>query len=92
MDSFVSRLKESPDESKEAAGGSAAMEVVSTTSLVTPSVSSSVMPVEHVELIGLIENVYPCDAPATKRVRKEAMTAFISASSTLEYDKRIADS
>ena len=51
------------------------MEVVSTTSLVTPSVSSSVIPVE---LIGQIENDYPCDAPATKRLRKEHATAFIS--------------
>ena len=89
MDSYVSRLKKSTDESMDAAGGSAAMEVVSTTSLVTPSVSSSVIPVD---LIGQIENDYPCDAPATKRLRKEHATAFISASSTLEYDKRIADS
>ena len=92
MDSYVSRLKKSPDGSMDAAGGSAAMEVVSTTSLVTPSVSSSVIPVTHVEPIGQIENDYPCDAPVTKRLQKEHATAFISASSTLEYDKRIADS
>ena len=89
MDSYVSRLKKFLDGSMDAAGGSAAMEVVSTTSLVTPSVSSSIIPVD---LIGQIENDYPCDAPATKRLRKEHATAFISASSTLEYDKRIADS
>jgi hypothetical protein len=89
MDSYVSRLKKSPDGNMDAAGGSVAMEVVSTTSLVTSSVSSSVIPID---LIGQIEHDYPCDAPATKRIRKEHATAFISASSTLEYDKRIADS
>ena len=93
MDSFVSRLKDIPSNRMEAAGGSAAIGVVSHTSLVIHNVSDSVMPVEHVELIGQIEHDYSCDAPPPKRARMGQTAARLFASSTLlDYDKRIADS
>ena len=91
MDSFVSRLKEIPRTSMETAGGSAALGVVSNTSLVIHNVNDSAMPVVHVELIGQIEHDYSCDTTPTKRART-AQTAAHFASSTLEYDKRIAES
>ena len=50
-----SRLKDIPGNGVEAVGGSAAIGVLSYTSLVIHNVSDSVMPVEHVELIGQIE-------------------------------------
>ena len=93
IDSFVSRLKEIPTDSMETAGGSAALEVVSNTSLVIHNVNDSVMPVEHVELVGQIEHDYSSDATPSKRARMEQKVVHASASSTLlEYDKRIADS
>jgi hypothetical protein len=92
MDSFVSRLKDVPGD-REAAGGSAAIGVVSNTSLVIQHVNDSVMPVEHVELIGQIEHDYSSEVSPPKRARKAQKAAHLSASSTLlEYDKRIADS
>ena len=92
MDSFVSRLKDIPGDREEAAGGSAAIGVVSNTSLVIQHVNDSVMPVEHVELIGQIEHDYSCDGTPTKRARTAQTAAHSPALSTLEYDKRIADS
>ena len=92
MDSFVSRLKDIPGDREEAAGGSAAIGVVSNTSLVIQHVNDSVMPVEHVELIGQIEHDYSSEVSPPKRARKAQKAAHSSASSTLEYDKRIADS
>ena len=92
MDSFVSRLKEIPRTSMEMAGGSAALGVVSNTSLVIHNVNDSVMPVEHVELIGQIEHDYSCEGTPTKRARTAQTAAHSPALSTLEYDKRIADS
>ena len=75
------------------AGGSAAIGVVSHTSLVIHNVSDSVMPVDHVDLIGQIEHDYLCDFSPPKRARKAQEAAFSPVSSTLlEYDKRIADS
>ena len=81
----------------ETAGGSAALGVVSNTSLVihnvNDSVNDSVMTVKHVELVGQIEHDYSSDATPSKRARTEQTAAHASASSTLlEYDKRIADS
>ena len=75
----------------EASGGSAATGVVSQPSLVIHNLSDSVMPVEHVELIGQIENDYSCDGTPTKRARTAQTAAHSPALSTLEYDKRIAD-
>ena len=92
MDSFVSRLKEIPRTSMEMAGGSAALGVVSNTSLVIHNVNDSVMPVEHVELIGQIEHDYSCDGTTTKRARTAQTAAHSPALSTLEYDKQSADS
>ena len=93
MDSFVSRLKDVPGDREAAAGGSAAIGVVSNTSLVIQHVNDSVMPVEHVELIGQIEHDYSSEVSPPKRARKAQKAAHSSASSTLlEYDKRIADS
>ena len=97
MDSFVSRLKAIPNTSMETAGGSAALGVVSNTSLVihnpNDSVNDSVMTVAHVDLVGQIEHDYSSDATPSKRARMEQKVAHASASSTLlEYDKRIADS
>ena len=66
MDSFVSRLKDIPSNSMETAGGSAALGVVSNTSLVIHNVNDSVMPVEHVDLIGQIAHDYSCDATPPK--------------------------
>ena len=77
----------------ETTGGSAALGVVSNTSLVIHNVNDSVMPVEHVELIGQIAHDYSCDATPPKRARMAQKVAYSAASSTLlEYDKRIADS
>ena len=90
MDSFVSRLKEIPRTSMETAGGSAALGVVSNTSLVIHNVNDSA--VDHVVLILQIEHDYSCDATPPKRARTAQTVAYSSASSTLEYDKRIADS
>ena len=93
MDSFVSRLKDVPGDREQAAGGSAAIGVVSNTSLVIHHVNDSVMPVEHVELIGQIEHDYSSEVSPPKRARKAQKAAHSSASSMLlEYDKRIADS
>ncbi len=93
MDSFVSRLKDVPGDREAAAGGSAAIGVVSNTSLVIQHVNDSVMPVEHVELIGQIEHDYSSEVSPPKRARKAQKAAQSPASSTLlEYDKRIADS
>ena len=93
MDSFVSRLKDIPGDREEAAGGSAAIGVVSNTSLVIQHVNDSVMPVEHVELIGQIEHDYSSEVSTPKRARKAQKAAHPSASSMLlEYVKRIADS
>jgi hypothetical protein len=93
IDSFVSRLKDVPGDREAAAGGSAAIGVVSNTSLVIHNVDDSVMPVEHVELIGQIEHEYFSEVLPPKRARKAQKAAHSSASSTLlEYDKRIADS
>jgi hypothetical protein len=93
MDSFVSRLKDIPGDREEATGGSAAIGVVSNTSLVIHNVSDRVMPVDHVELIGQIEHDYSCDVSPPKRARKAQEAAFSPVSSTLlEYDKRIVDS
>ena len=76
----------------ETAGGSAALGVVSNTSLVIQHVNDSVMPVDHVELIGQIEHDYSCDGMPPKRARTAQKVAYSPVSSTLEYDKRIADS
>ena len=77
----------------ETAGGSAALGVVSNTSLVIHNITDSVMPVEHVELIGQIAHDYSCDATPPKRARMAQKATHSAASSTLlEYDKRIADS
>jgi hypothetical protein len=93
MDSFVSRLKEIPSNSMETAGGSAALGVVSNTSLVIHNVNVSVIPAEHVELIGQIEHDYSMNGTPPKRARKAQKAVHASVSSTLlEYDKRIADS
>ena len=92
MDSFVSRLKDIPSR-RETAGGSAALGVVSNTSLVIRNVNDSVIPDEHVELIGQIAHDYSCDATPSKLARIAQKVAHSAASSTLlEYDKRIADS
>ena len=92
MDSFVSRLKDIPSR-RETAGGSAALGVVSNTSLVIHNLNDSVIPVEHVELIRQVEHDYPCDATPPKRARMVQKAVHSAASSTLlEYDKRIADS
>ena len=66
----------------EAAGGSAAIGVVSNTSLVIHNVSDSFMPVEHVELIGKIEHDYSCDVLPPKRARMVQTAAHSSVSST----------
>jgi hypothetical protein len=93
MDSFVSRLKDVPGDREAAAGGSAAIGVVSNTSLVIQHVNDSVMPVEHIELIGQIEHDYSSEVSPPKRARKAQKAAHSSAPSMLlEYDKRIADS
>ena len=93
MDSFVSRLKDIPSNGMETGGGSAALGVVSNTSLVIHIVNDNVMPVEHGELIGQLEHDYSCDATPPKRARIAQKAAHLAASSTLlEYDKRIADS
>ena len=93
MDSIVSRFKDPPSTRTEASGGSAATGVVSLPALVIHNVSDSVMPVDHVDLIGQIEHDYLCDFSPPKRARKAQEAAHSPASSTLlEYDKRIADS
>ena len=75
------------------AGGSAALGVVSNPSLAIHNVNDSVMPVEHVELIGQIKHDYSSEVLPPKRARKAQKAAHSSASSTLlEYDKRIVDS
>ena len=61
MDVFVSRFKDPPSTRTEASGGSAATGVVSKPTLVIHDVSDSVMPVDHIELIGKIEHDYSCD-------------------------------
>ena len=76
----------------EMEGGSAALGVVSNTSLAIHNVNDSVIPVEHVELIGQIEHDYSCDGKPTKRARTAQTDSHSPALSTLEYDKRIADS
>ena len=76
----------------EASGGSAATGVVSQPSLVIHNVSDSVMPVDHVDLIGQIEHDYLCDFSPPKRARKAQEAAFSVSSTLLEYDKQIADS
>ena len=70
---------------------SAAIGVLSHTSLVVHNVNRGVMSVTHVELIGKIEPDYSCDALHIKIARLAQTAAQLSASSALEYDKRIAD-
>ena len=88
----MTRMKDPPGDGVEAAGGIVAIGVVSNTSLLIHNVSDSVMPAEHVELIGQIESDYSHDLSSSKRVRREQTAANICSMSTLEYDKRIADS
>lgn len=74
----MTRMKDLPGERQDAAGKNAASGVVSYSSLHALSNISSVMPVEHVEVIGQIEYNL-----SIKRARMAQTDARISTSSSL---------